>query len=72
MRFVVQGRDLSHLSNKRWRQLFLRDFGKERTTKIEVGMKQAGAIFKWREAYEVRISLPLFHTRGECTVTLCL
>ena len=61
LRNYVQGRELSHISNKRWRQLFLREFGEERTRKIEVGMKQARAMFKWREAYEVCPSLPLFH-----------
>ena len=51
--WLLQGRDLSPVTNKLWKKFFERQFGAESAELVVARMKKRRVEFKWRELYKV-------------------
>ena len=51
--WLLQGRDLSPVTNKLWKKFFERQFGAESAELVVERMKKRRVEFKWRELYKV-------------------
>lgn len=56
---LLQGRDLSPVTDKLWKKFYKMQFGDDSTNVVVERMRQKKVTFKWKQLYEVFHSPPL-------------